>query len=97
MTNILNTLNSTNTNVLPARKLTKQDKKNVQIDYIPQPLYKYSLDKALKEVEQKRLIIEEETYKNRTKNKKKKNTFPFILGLVTATFIFLQKKVMKQT
>ena len=85
-----------NTNVIPARKLTKkQDNKNLQIDYVPQGLYKYSFHDSLKEREQKRIQIEKDVYKNRKKKKKINKTFPFILALVTTTFFLLNKKINK--
>ena len=96
MTNILNTLNQPNTNVWPARNLTKgQGNKNVQIDYIPQTLYKYSFHDAIKAAEQRRVQIDRDVYKRKIKKKKKDKTFPIILCLVSAAFIFLQKKVIK--
>ena len=96
MTNIFKTLNQPNTNVLPARKLTKgQGNKNVQIDYVPQPLYKYSFHDAIKTAEQRREQIDKDVYQSRIKKRKKDKTFPIILGLVTGAFIFLQKKVIK--
>jgi hypothetical protein len=95
MTNILNTLKTPNTNVLPARKLTKEGKRNIQVNHIPQQMYRYSINDALKAREQQRLQIEKDIYKNRIKKRKKDKTFPLILGLVCATFLLLKKKFIK--
>lgn len=96
MTNILNTLKTPNTNVIPARKLTKQQaKRNIQVDHIPQKLYRYSLNDAIKEREQRRVQIEKDVYKNTKRKKKRDKRFPFILGLVVASFVLIKKKIIK--
>ena len=93
MTNILNSLNSTNTNPIPARKLSSSNKDGFCITSPPQSLYKYSVTEALKREEADRLQIQNEAIKTINKNEKKDTTFLKILSLVTLASILLTRKI----
>ena len=93
MTNILNSRNSTNTNPIPARKLTSSKKDGLCITSPPQSLYKYSVSEALKRAEADRLEIKNEAIKTINKNEKKDTTFLKVLSLVTLASILITRKI----
>ena len=95
MSNILNTLNTQNTNVIPARKLTKGSTKgNFVIDTPPPPLYKYSLYDILEERKRNNFQIRDEVIKKMNKKDKKRDYgFLAILSGITALAVFFHKKI----
>lgn len=95
MTNILNSRISTNTNPIPARKLSSSKDKAFCITEPPKPLYKYSMVDALNREEQYQLQLKNEAQNTIRKKEKKDYTFLRILSLVTLATIFLTKKINK--
>ncbi len=64
MTNVLNSLNEQNNNVIGAKKLTGTSKSSVGVIEAPQQIYKYSLTKELqKKDEFRKNIAAEKTLK----------------------------------
>ena len=97
MTNILNALNTTNNNVIPARKLTKNTNgRNSKDVYIPQPTYKYSIYDTLKEKEAERLQFQKDIItKEKREVRKKRFSIIALISTLTALTILIDKKLRK--
>lgn len=96
MTNLLNSRISTNTNPIPARKISSSKKEGYCITEPPQPLYKYSMYDAIKKEEERQLQLKKEAIKSINRKQKKDRTFLKILSVVTIATIFLTKKINKK-
>lgn len=91
MSNLLNSQISSNTNPIPARKIS-QDKASRCVQ-APQSIYTYSIDKVLNEKDEFRKNVELSQYNQLYA--KKRSTFPklcVILAALTAYFTIKCKK-----
>lgn len=97
MTNILNALNTTNTNVIPARNLTKyKNSRNSKDTYITQSTYKYSIYDTLKEIEAEKLQFQKDLVtKEKREVRKKRFSIIALLSTLTALTVLIDKKLRK--
>ena len=89
MTNLINLYTKKNSDIIPARKLKKE-----QTGFVitPAPLKYYSIDKALKEREAYRKNLKRDVYEAQSKKQNSKKWFFIVPSAILAISIWLYKK-----